>query len=192
MATDQPTLTTLLMQVQAGSQEAAQQLYDLYGSHVLHVVRSRLPDRLRGRFDSLDFCQDVWASIFCSPLEPDAIKSPEHFITFLTRVAHNKVTDATRQQLGTQKYDLCREEPMEVLGDSTQQPRFFSREDTPSALAAGQEEWDRLLDSLPPVHRRVLVLLREGKTHDEAAAATRVSVKTVQRIYAHALQQLRS
>ncbi len=173
MTTEQPTLTSLLKQVQAGSQEAAQTLYDLYASHVRQVIRLRLSDRLRRRFDSLDFCQDVWASIFTSPPEPDAFESPEKFVAFLTRMAQNKVTDATRQQLGTEKYDLGREEPFSRSNEGKVPVRLFAREDTPSVLAASKEAWDKLLVSLPPVHRRVLVLLHQGKTQEETAAKRR-------------------
>ena len=69
---------------------------------------------------------------------------------------------------------------------------MVAREDTPSTVAAGQEAWDSLLKSLPPVYRRVLVLLRRRRSHEEIAAETGVSTKTVQRLLAQATQQLGS
>jgi DNA-directed RNA polymerase specialized sigma24 family protein len=56
-------------------------------------------------------------------------------------------------------------------------------------LAVSRETWEQLTKDLLPVHRRVLILLREGKTHAEAAAETGVSTKAIQRLVARISQQ---
>ena len=66
MPVDPHEFTTLLARVGAGDAEAGRQLYELYGGHVLNAVRRRLPSQMRSRFDSRDFCQDVWASVFAA------------------------------------------------------------------------------------------------------------------------------
>jgi RNA polymerase sigma-70 factor (ECF subfamily) len=189
MAEDRISLTALLAAVQAGSEEAARTLYERFGAHVRSVIRMRLPHRLRSRYDSLDFCQDVWASIFACPPAPDAFDSPEGLVAFLTRIANNKVTGAIRTQIGNQKADVRREEELPAHTADQERLQLFAREPSPSTLAVGKEVWERLLEDQPPLYRRILALIREGKTHEEAAAETGVSAKTVQRSVARAAAQ---
>ena len=54
----------LIRQVREGSQEAAWDLIERYGNHIQRFVRRRLPSALRQKFDSEDFIQSAWASIF--------------------------------------------------------------------------------------------------------------------------------
>src|SRR5579864_1112444 len=86
-APDDP-FRSLLRRVLTGCPEAAEELHRDYGDHIIRVVRRRLPRRLRPKFDSVDFAQDVWASFFQA--EHD-FKGPEHLMAFLTRVARTKV-----------------------------------------------------------------------------------------------------
>src|SRR6478736_4128141 len=57
----------LIEQVRAGSQEAAWTLVEKYGRDVQRFVRRTLHQRLRSKFDSLDFVQIVWGSFFRAP-----------------------------------------------------------------------------------------------------------------------------
>jgi len=187
--TPEPSFEELLADVRAGRPGAAQRLYDLYAGHVMRAVRLRLPGRLRSRFDSLDFCQDVWASIFACPPDPDNFATPEKLAAFLMRVAQNKVNMAVRQHIGTQKHDAASEVPLAEAGALPGRQEPLAPDPTPSAALADRDAWDRLLDRFPPVHRRILVLLREGRTQAEAAAAAGVTTRTVQRVLAQAEQQ---
>jgi len=66
----------LLRQVQHGSPEAARELYDTYVNHVLRGVRVRLWHRMRSKYDSQDFVQQVWASFFDEPERLPDFESP--------------------------------------------------------------------------------------------------------------------
>src|SRR5713226_1526015 len=99
----------LMQKVVAGSAEAAQELFREYGPYLLHAIRRRMSKRIRSKFDSMDFAQDVWASFFAQPLARRSFGSPEELVAFLTALAENKVIDAVRQRMGTQKHTINRE-----------------------------------------------------------------------------------
>src|SRR5262245_48951943 len=57
----------LMRQVNEGSDDAIRELVQVYGPHILRVVRMRLSKHLRSKFDSADFVQSVWAAFFAIP-----------------------------------------------------------------------------------------------------------------------------
>src|SRR5688572_23874581 len=67
MSEQQKDFSTLMQCVREGSADATKELLDRYGPHVLRVVRRKLNRKLRPKFDSVDFVQDVWASFFTTP-----------------------------------------------------------------------------------------------------------------------------
>src|SRR4051812_9273338 len=109
----QQAFAALMRRVNEGSQDAARELYDLYGSHILRVVRRRLSKELRSKFDSIDFVQDVWMSFFASPHGEGKFDRPEALIAYLVKIAHNKVVDTFRQRMQTRKYNVQREHSLE-------------------------------------------------------------------------------
>jgi RNA polymerase sigma factor (sigma-70 family) len=177
----------LLDRAKAGSADAARDLVDRYGDHVLRMVRRRLPERLRSKFDSLDFVQDVWASFFADPPPPAAFAGAGALVAYLTRMAQNKVAGAVQKRLKTARYNVNRERPLPAAteGDASAIP---ADDPTASQLAIGNETWERLLRHARPADRLILVHLRERKTHAEVAAEVGVSVKTVQRVLDRALK----
>ena len=171
----------LMRRLQEGSEEAARTLFERYGPHILRVVRRKLHRRLRPKFDSLDFAQDVWASFFIHDVRERAFDGPDTLIAFLVEVAHNKVVEKYRQRLRTEKYDVKREERL----DSSvvcQQGEIINGQPTPSQVAVAREQWDQLLDGQPAYCRHILVALREGKTHAEIARELGVNEKTIRRL----------
>src|ERR1051326_6827453 len=61
---DNQRFRALMRAAEGGSEEAARELYETYVKYVLRCVRHRLWHRLRSKFDSQDFVQQVWASFF--------------------------------------------------------------------------------------------------------------------------------
>src|SRR6516165_7459551 len=94
----------LMQEVVAGSAEAAQELFRDYGPYLLHAIRRRMSKRIRSKFDSMDLAQDVWASFFAESPAKRSFDSPQQFIAFLAKLARNKVLDAVRQRLKTDKH----------------------------------------------------------------------------------------
>lgn len=183
----------LMRQVQAGSAEAARRLCDEYGSHILRIVRRRMPDRLRAKFDSVDFVQDVWASFFAGARQEGRFDDANALVAYLVRLAQNKVIGTYRQQC-SDKYDIRREYRTRVEGaeaaeieagfgaDAVSDPFIDPRQHTPSQWVMADERWQRLLDSQPPERRQALLMLRDGSTHGEVAEQLGLSQKAIQRL----------
>jgi RNA polymerase sigma factor (sigma-70 family) len=156
-------------------------LFRDYEPVLLHAIRRRLSKRIRSKFDSFDFSQDVWTSFFAEPPDERAFRSTGELVRFLTRVAENKVVDALRQRLNTRKHDQEREQS---LDDSTRIDKnaIAADQPTPSHVVMTQEDWAAFLRRQPLVYRRILILWRRGKKQEAIAAEIGISRKTVQRV----------
>ncbi|MCS6977290.1 MAG: sigma-70 family RNA polymerase sigma factor [Gemmatales bacterium] len=176
----------LMDQVLAGSEDAARQLVRTYGPAVLRAVRRKLNGRLRSKFDSDDFVQDVWASFFASPPRNHDFASPQDLAAYLIRVARNKVIDVVRQRLHRQRYDVKREQSLQAR-DGALEHRLVSPHASPSTIAMTAEEWEALLRRQPPVYRAILLRYREGQTPTQIAASQGISERTVRRVLARTL-----
>jgi RNA polymerase sigma factor (sigma-70 family) len=181
MSNPEEAFQALMQEVLSGSEEAAQQLFRDYEPALLHAIRRRLSSRIRSKFDSFDFAQDVWASFFAELPKKHGFKTTEELARFLTTVAENKVVDALRQRLKTRKHDQDRERS---LDDSKRFDKnaLVGDQPTPSQIMMTEEEWVEFLRRQPLVYRRIFILLREGKTQEAIAAELRISRKTVQRV----------
>jgi RNA polymerase sigma-70 factor (ECF subfamily) len=167
--------------LRAGDEEQVRRLVHEYGPRLCHAVRRWLHHKLRSKFDSRDFVQDVWASFFTSLAEQRPFPTPAHLLAYLNKLARNKVVETVRQRLVAEKWNVNREQS---LGDPTVGPHaeLVAPQPTPSTLAMSREEWQRLLGRQPPVYRRILLLFHEGKTSGEIARELRVSDRLVRRV----------
>src|SRR5439155_480487 len=127
----------LLREAQAGSDEAAKELYETYVAHVLRCVRNRMWHRLRSKFDSQDFVQQVWASFFVGQAPLPNFETPDDLVAFLIRLATNKVVMEGRRGRQAKK-DARREEVIDGSSDPLG-PHPRTRLPTPSAVAVFRE-----------------------------------------------------
>jgi RNA polymerase sigma-70 factor (ECF subfamily) len=178
MTAGDDTFPGLMARVFAGQKDAVDELLRRYEPYLLRAIRKRLNKRLRSKFDSLDFVQDVWASFFADRPQQLTFQQPEELVAFLTEVARNKLVEVVRQRLYLQKFNLLREQSLydAQVADAASLAAY---QETPSESAMHHEEWDRFLQSQPPVYRRILLLLREGRTPAEIAQQMGVSERTV-------------
>jgi DNA-directed RNA polymerase specialized sigma24 family protein len=110
-----------------------------------------------------------------------AFDQPEELIAFLAELAQNKVIEAVRQRLQSQKHNLNREHSL----DSAPLPpteRADTRQPSPCDVAIAREEWQRLIEQQPAHYQRILELLREGHGQLEVAREMGVNEKTVRRV----------
>src|SRR5437588_9981398 len=112
MPDDDRMFYDLLRGIKEGSAEAARQFLDQYGKYIRHVVRRHMMQKLRAKFDSEDFLQDVCVSFFSHPPDPKEFSDPAALLGFLGKIARNKVTDTTRQGLA-QRRDVNRENSLD-------------------------------------------------------------------------------
>ena len=186
MTETETAFASLMERVLAGSPEAAQQFHQEYGPHILRAVRKRLHPKLRSKFDSLDFVQDVWASFFRSAPANYSFEKPEALVAFLTVMARNKVTEVFRSRLRGQKYNQDRHDPRNETPDHSMD-QYPGVDKTASEILMGQEAWDIFLAKQPLVYRRILILFREGRPLDHIAKDMGLSHKTIQRALNRAL-----
>ena len=181
IAAGQGEFAPLLARVRDGDEEAARQLIETYGPHILRVVRRRLHRKLRSKFDSLDFVQAVWASFFARREEIGRFEQPEDIVAFLGAVATNKVIDETRARLFAQRHTVAREEFLEP-GTPRHDEALADAQPTPSEVVALKDLWDCLLEDQPSHYRRILHMRRSGLPCEEIARRTGLTEKTVHRI----------
>jgi RNA polymerase sigma-70 factor (ECF subfamily) len=180
MSDENSRFQLLLRQLQEGSHEAARELADTYGEHVLRCVRYRLPRRFRSQFDSLDFAQLVWKSVFAAPEKLARLRDPEEFVKFLAIVARNKVVGAGRK-LQRQKNDVQREVKLDDLASDVRlHPP--SREPTPSATAVFRERWKEVVQEQPLREGQVVEMRYEGSTYEEIAQQLNMDESTARKI----------
>jgi RNA polymerase sigma-70 factor (ECF subfamily) len=171
----------LMQRLREGSEDAARELLARFGEPILRVVRRKLSRELRSKFDSVDFVQAVWASFFADVPRQRRFDHPQALIAFLVTLAQNKVVDAVRQRMQTQKYNVNRERPLDG-SVAVEAKGVAARGPTPSQVAVANDEWQRLLAELPDRYQRMLVLLREGHTQKDIARELNVNEKTVRRV----------
>jgi RNA polymerase sigma factor (sigma-70 family) len=169
----------LLRRAREGSDEAAWDLVETYGPYIIRTIRHTLSRELRGKFDSDDFAQAVWASFFGSPEQLAGVNEPRQLVGLLATMARNKVIDEMRRRFQTQRYATRREQP---LADGSSGPQLKSREPTPSQFAMARERWTRLLQSQPEQYQQVIRLKLMGKTNRSIADELGISEKTVKRV----------
>lgn len=167
----------LLQRAREGDQRAAEQLMRVYGPSVVRAVRRSLHHRMRPYFDSMDFVQEVWASVFAAPAEKWTCQSTGQFIRLLTTMARNKIIDAARRRLGRRQEEV-REIPLEQIPESDLRQVGPS----PSQHLREQEEWIAFLESQPPVYRRIFLMYREGSAPAQIAAELNISHRSVNRV----------
>jgi RNA polymerase sigma factor (sigma-70 family) len=181
MTNDDQEFKQLLKEIQEGSEEAARTFMDKYGRYILRVIRQRMVKKLRSKFDSDDFLQDVCASFFRDPPPPEAFSERAALLAFLAQMARNKVAQANRQRLKFRRYADKRENSLD--GSARFQAKGLESSDpTPSEVAVARERWVDIVHSSKPKHEKILLLLHEGYTHDEIAGLLGLSAKSVQRL----------
>jgi RNA polymerase sigma-70 factor (ECF subfamily) len=173
----------LMERVRGGSEEAVRELLDRYGHHILRVVRRRLHQRMRARFDSLDFVQDVWASFFAGLERQWAFDDPHALVAFLADLAYKKVVDKFRGHVEAHKREIFRERSFDSA-TSGQESKLVARQPTPSQLIVAKEEWTNLIEGQPELQQRILELLRQGNSTGSIARRLGVNVRTVRRTVA--------
>ena len=178
----------LIEQVRAGSQEAAWTLVGKYSRDVQRFVRRSLHQKLRSKFDSMDFVQIVWGSFFRCPDRLEGMAKSEQLIAYLSTLAKFKVLAEVRRRLQTEKHNLDREES---TADADGSPReMMGNIPTPSAVAIARERWDQLLAGEPDQVKRIVELRLQGTTYTEIAVQLdiheRTARKTIKRLLAQA------
>jgi len=163
----------LLLLFRSGDPDAAQELVRRYTPLLRHVVRNRLPQRMRGEFESLDFAQEVWLAVCDRPDAPARIADEVGLKQYLVQIAVSRVVDAFRRRTALRNYGGVPDQRLEIEG---------GLDPTPSQFAMAGERWDSIAASLPRLYVAVVDRVRQGYSHKEVAEQTGVSLRTISRI----------
>ncbi|MBN2291192.1 MAG: sigma-70 family RNA polymerase sigma factor [Pirellulales bacterium] len=170
----------LMDQVSQGSEEAAWQLVDQYGERVRRAVRCLLNRRLRSKFDSMDFVQLVWSSLFRAKGDLDRFDRPEELAAFLMTMARNKVGMEVRRRMMTEKYNVNRETSLDGR-ERGGQAELSGSTPEPIDVAIARERWQGIVEERPEQHQQIVKLRLQGYTHRQIADEVGISERTVRR-----------
>jgi RNA polymerase sigma-70 factor (ECF subfamily) len=177
-------LEALLTRMRAGDLEAAEEVFLAHEALLRLIVRRRLSQRLRAKFDSLDVVQSVWVRVLRDVRQGGChIDSTAHLRNFLVQVAHNCMTDRLRRY----RRALECEEP---LADDGKAHTAASVQPRPSEEAQASELWQDLLANCPPEYHEVLQLKRQGLPLASIAARTGLHEGSVRRILRQLARQV--
>jgi RNA polymerase sigma factor (sigma-70 family) len=171
---------SLVCRVREGSEDAAWELVDQYGDSIRRAVRRALNERMRSKFDSLDFVQVVWNSLFRARDKLDRFDRPEELAAYLVTMARNKVGMEVRRRLMTEKYNVHHEQSLDQLR-ARGGPDIPSRQASPVDIAVAREQWDRLLQDQPPHYRQIIHLRLQGHTYQSISEIVHLDECTVRR-----------
>jgi RNA polymerase sigma factor (sigma-70 family) len=170
----------LMRRVREGSEEAAWELVHSYGEDIRQAVRRRMTHRLRPIFDSLDFVQVVWKSVFQARDRLDRFQDPHELVKYLVGMARHKVCNELRCRTMTVKHARVREQSLHSPRTRGQLEVRDPRSG-PIDAAIARERWNRLLESQPPHYRRILELRAQGNTCESIAETLDMDESTVRR-----------
>ena len=177
---EQQKFRTLLREAQAGSQEAARELYDTYVHYIRECVRQRLWRKLRSKFDSQDFVQQVWLSFFRDGGNLPDFQSPAELLAYFKSMAENKVTfEARNRQMKRRAVNL---EERVAEEDSHVGAHPATRIPTPSAIAIVRERYEELVGQRPREMQDVAELRLAGASFRQIAEELQIDEATARRV----------
>ena len=180
--TETGSFASLMQRVKAGDEDAARELLDRYGEHVLRVVRRRLQGRTRRHYDSEDFSQSVWASFYAHLPHLGQFECPESLSAFLARLATNKVIEHFRSLARKQNHGAAENRTLDGLTEDEQQRCSAAPDPAPSEVIMAEELRERALADQPEVARQIVDLRLAGATLAEIGQAVGLSEWKVRRI----------
>lgn len=174
----------------SGDDAATVTLLKAFEADVRMMVRHHLPKLMRRQFDSMDFVQEIWQSVFMGKANRADFVGPGHFRQYLVVVARNKVLEEYRHRT-TKKVDLAREEPLTVKrGSQTAAREVAAPGPSPSQVMQADECWDRLISGGNTRFTQVMGLRRESLTFKEIAERVGLRERTVRRVIEEARKRL--
>ena len=184
MSTDSDDLAGQVARARAGDEAAYRDLLQRFEPEVRMVVRGKLPRALRSQFDSMDFVQAVWQSVFTGDnADLGRFENSRHLLGYLAGVARNKVYEEHRRLTRTRKYDVGREESLYVRKGNREVPRDLAASDTtPSQVVQGRDTLAKMMEGLGARDREVIDLRRKGLKYEEIAGRLGMHEAAVRRV----------
>ena len=172
----------LIGRARANDDAAISALLSRFEAEVRLMVRVRLPKALRNQFDSMDFVQAVWKSVFAGE-DVGSFADAGQFRGYLAGVARNKVNEEYRRLTRTKKYDLAREERLYVRRGARDVPLEVAAPDpTASEKVQARDRLGQLIEGRTAEEAEVVELRRQGRTFEEIAKRLGIGERSVRRV----------
>jgi RNA polymerase sigma factor (sigma-70 family) len=177
-------LEILLEEFCNGDSSAIEQVVRVYELHLRAVVRRRISDRLRAKFDSADVVQSVWVHVL-HRLRTAGLRlaNAAHLEAMLITEARHRLTDRLRRYQSA----LDREQPF-LESNAAVAP--VSPQARPSETAQADQLWEKMLALCPSRHHDLLRLRREGMSLERIAARSGMHEGSIRRILRRLARQL--
>jgi RNA polymerase sigma factor (sigma-70 family) len=164
-----------------GDEDAAQQLVTRYRDPLLRAIRRSLDRRLRPLFDSADFEQMVWLSVFRHKELLERLHRPEELEKYVIGMARKKIASEARRRLVRPQHNLNRERSLENVIDEVGDIRDRG---TPVGEAVScAEQTEKFFAALPQRQRETVELRLKGLTKREIAIRLDIPERTLRHIW---------
>jgi RNA polymerase sigma-70 factor (ECF subfamily) len=174
----------LLEKLCCGDAAAAQEVFVTFETYLRRVVRRHLPDQLRGKLDSVDVVQSIWADLVHGFREDGwRFADANHLRNFLIKVTRHRLIDRYR------KLHHSAEKERPLSPESGGEP-FAARQPSASQVVEADELWEQMLAISPPAHHELLHLKRQGIPVTEIASRTGLHEDSIRRILRNLARQL--
>jgi RNA polymerase sigma factor (sigma-70 family) len=181
------TFAELIDQLRRGDPAAAEEVVRRYEAEIRRAVHFRLTDpALRRVLDSVDVCQSVLANFFVRAAAGQFdLDEPEQLLKLLVVMARNRLRDHV-SQLHAARRDQRRLDPRASVALSG----AMAGTPTPSAIIAGRDLLERVVDALPSTERKIAQLRAAGLEWAEIAEKLGEKPDAVRKRLARALDRV--
>ena len=187
----------LLATSQTGNADNVAAFFERYRPRLLRMIEVRLNNQLRGRVDASDIIQDAYAE--AARVLDDYLKErPLPVFLWLRRLAGQKLTEAYRKHVVSEKRTVRKEQNVEPMANINSESLAFEFADqnlTPSNEYSQKEVRERLhsaLEQLSESDREILTLRHfEHLNGVETAQVLGITHDAVKKRYIRALSRLR-
>lgn len=171
----------LIHQICAGSEDAIWELIETYGPHMQRYIRRKLnvQQRLRCRFDTVDFTQMVWSSFFRDHQAIASFDSPQDLTRYLCAVARNKFVSELRHSTAQRSGDIRRTESLDAMRECNTEPP--AKDATPSHVVSTREQVTSLLGQDTERDRQIVEGRAAGKSFAEISHELGIAESTARR-----------
>ena len=192
-------INELVQRAAGGDQDAVSELLCRYRDRLRKMVQLRLDRRLFGRVDASDIVQEATLEA-ARRLSEYAAAPPMEFFLWLRQLTGQKMIDAHRHHLGTQKRDADQEvslyrRAMPEATSTALAAQLLGHLTTPTQAAQRAElqlKVQEALNNLDPIDREVLVLRHfEHLSNNETAQMLGIKKSAASKRFIVALKRLK-
>jgi RNA polymerase sigma factor (sigma-70 family) len=171
----------LLEQVRAGSQDAATRFYERYERRVILYIRVRFlrtGNALRREIDSDDLAQIAWRRVYEAVRKGEVLFRTEgELVRFLLTVTANCCRMEIRSRVEADKRSIRHVVPLNASHQA-----IPGRAPDPAEAVALADSLQKFVQTLPRLHRTVILYRQQGMSVSEFAQKLSLGVRTIERM----------